>query len=119
MQIESIKWSQSDTMKASIGVVATAFVAFVASMGLLFGHPLDDSAQLHLTQVILTGYTVVNLGLGWWATQGRLNTNTVIEGSKGEKAVIAATGVTPAPKGTADGTNVVPPAVGPVNLPGA
>jgi len=91
--LESIGWNQSDTLKSLIGIIVTQVVNIIANLALLFGHPLSADAQLALTNGLLGVSTLVCILLALKAYFGRLNTTTVIAGSKGEQAVLNAGGV--------------------------
>lgn len=88
MAIESIERGQSDTLKNLIGLIVTQVVNLTANLGMLAGHPLTAEMQLTLTNTLLAASTLVSLYFAWRAYVGRLNTNTVIAGSKGEQAMI-------------------------------
>lgn len=97
--MESVKWYQSDAMKASIGGLFAALVAGVVAILSLFGITLDPAFQGKLIAACMALYALVAMGFHVWSLFARLNTTTVIEGSKGEKAVLAANiEVTPKPK---------------------
>lgn len=99
MEINSIDWKQSDGMKAAIGGLLAALVAAIVAILSLFGITLDPEFQGKMIAALMAVYAFVAMGFHVWGIFARLNTSTVIEGSKGEQKVIDAGGtVTPLPK---------------------
>jgi hypothetical protein len=90
--IQSINWKQSDAMKAAIGGVVAALVGAIVAILSLFGVTLDPEFQGKLIAAMMAIYTFVSLGFHVWGIFARLNTTTVIAGSKGEQKVVDAGG---------------------------
>lgn len=94
--IQSIPWYQSDAMRSAFLGLATAIAAAVVGLLSMFGITLDPEFQGKLIAGILALYAVMAGGLHVWSIYSRLNTSTVIQGSKAEKTVTAQGGtVTP------------------------
>ena len=98
MAIESVKWYQSDVLRAAIGGLVASFVAVIVAVLALFGVTLDPAFQGQIIAALMAIFALVTMAFHVWSIFGRLNTNTVIAGSSGEKKIIEASGVMPIPK---------------------
>lgn len=88
--MESIKWWQSDTIRSQILGLAAAIVAAAVAIGAIFGVTIDPVFQGKLIAALMALFAVGAAVANVWGLFARLNTTTVISGSKGEKSVLNA-----------------------------